>query len=293
MREVSDSEVLDDLLCALSIRARIAFRGMACGQWGIGGVTGGRLGFHFVLGGHCWARIPSNAAPVELRTGALLLHRPEVSQLLSEAEEAAGHSPPARVESLSYNAEGPHLALLCGYFEGAGMYSPLIEALPPHLLWKNLAELPEPLARLTQTLIACAYDTSRCGEHVLARLCELLLLMILRDPAVLPRARIGTLRARCDPALRRAFDSIHAQPARRWTLAALALKAGLSRSTFAQRFSEAAGIPPMTYLRRYRLAIAEKRMSDGLSVERAAHDVGYGSIAAFRRARQRSEKGCG
>jgi AraC family transcriptional regulator, activator of mtrCDE len=290
MRDVSESELLDDLLSALSIRARIVFRGMACERWGIGGVAGGRLGFHFVLDGNCWARVPEDAAPVELGAGALLLHRPCVSQLLSDSRDAACRTPPVRIEALSHSATGTHLSLLCGYFDGAGMYSPLIEALPPYLLWTRLAELPVPVVRLTQTLIACAFDTSRVGEQVLARLCEVLLLMILREPSVLPRERIGTLRGRCDPALRHAFDAIHAHPARSWSLDTLARRAGLSRSTFAQRFNEAAGIPPMTYLRRYRLAIAEKRMSDGHPVEQAAREVGYGSIAAFRRARQRVER---
>jgi AraC family transcriptional regulator, activator of mtrCDE len=288
MREFQDSDVLDDLLCALSIRARIVFRGTACERWGIGPITTGRLGFHFVLGGHCWARVPAGAAPVELSAGALLLHRPSMSQLLSDTRDATEFLTPLRLEPLSRATAGPHLALLCGFFEGAGMHSPLIEALPSWLLWKNLADLPTALVPLTQTLIASAYDTSRCGEQVLARLCEVLLLMMLKDPSVLPRDHIGTLRARCDPALRRVFDSIHATPARRWTLSELAHRAGLSRSTFAQRFSDAAGIPPMTYLRRYRLSIAEKRMSDGQSIEQAARESGYRSLAAYRRARQRA-----
>jgi AraC-like DNA-binding protein len=288
MREISAPDPLDDLLCALSIRARIVFRGTACVRWGIGPMPGGRLEFHFVLDGQCRARVPASDAPVALGAGAVLLHRPSMAQLLPDAREAAGALAPVRLEPLSAATEGAPLALLCGFFEGAGIHSPLIEALPPYLLWRNLAELPPPLAQLTQALIASACDTSRCGEQVLARLCEVLLLMILRDPAVLPREHIGTLRARCDPALRRVFDSIHSRPARPWTLAELAHRAGLSRSTFAQRFSEAAGIPPMTYLRRYRLSIAEKRMSDGQSIEQAAREAGYCSLAAYRRARQRA-----
>lgn len=289
IRENSDSELLDDLLTTMSIRARIVFRGMACESWGIGGVAGGRLGFHFVLDGQCWARVPICAAPVKLGAGALLLHRPNVSQLLSDFQHAKVVAPPARIESLSYTPTGAHVALLCGFFDGAGMYSPLIEALPPYLLWTELAQLPASLSRITQALIGCAYDTSRGGEQVLARLCETLLLMILREPTVLPRERIGALRARCNPALRRAVDSIHAQPARRWTLSDLARRAGLSRSTFAERFTAAAGIPAMTYLRRYRLVIAEKRISEGQTFEQAAREVGFDSIAAFRRARQRVE----
>ena len=107
---------------------------------------------------------------------------------------------------------------------------------------------------------------------------------------MVPRERIAPLRARCDPALRRAFESIHAQPGKRWTLAALARSAGLSRSAFAQRFTAVAGVPAMTYLRRHRLALAEKHMSEGLSLEQTARALGYRSVAAFRRARLRGKR---
>ncbi len=224
-----------------------------------------------------------------LREGALLLYRPSASHLLVDSADSVGVDVPSRISPLSRDEPAPHVGLLCGYFDGAGTHSPLVEALPPYLLWPDFAALPAPLAQLVHTLVACAHDTSRCGEQVLARLCEVLLLMILRDPGVVPRERIAPLRARCDPALRRAFESIHAQPGKRWTLAALARSAGLSRSALAQRFTAVAGVPAMTYLRRHRLALAEKHMSDGLSLEQTARALGYRSLAAFQRARLRGK----
>jgi AraC family transcriptional regulator, activator of mtrCDE len=286
MREIPATDLLDELLSTLSIRAHIAFRGLACERWGIGGPTQGRLGFHLVLCGECLARLPEVSQPVVLSEGALLLYRASASHLLADSADT-GVVIPARIAPLSREESAPHVGLLCGYFDGAGTRSPLMEAMPAYLLWPDYAALPASLAPMVHMLVACAHDTSRCGEQVLARLCEVLLLMILRDPSVVPRERIAPLRARCDPALRRAFDSIHAQPGKRWTLAALARNAGLSRSAFAQRFTEVAGVPAMTYLRRHRLALAEKHMSDGMPLERAARAMGYRSVAAFRRARLR------
>ena len=289
MRDVPATDLVDELLAALSIRAHIAFRGLACERWGIGGPTLGRLGFHFVLCGECWARLPDVREPVPLREGALLLYRPAVSHLLSDSADSVGVVVPARIAPLARDEPAAHVGLLCGYFDGASARAPLMEALPDYLLWPDLASLPPPLSRLMQTLVACAHDTSRGGEQVLARLCEVLLLMILRDPSVVPRERIAPLRARSDPALRRAVESIHARPGKRWTLAALAHAAGLSRSAFAQRFTEVAGVPAMTYLRRHRLALAEKHMSEGLTPEQIARALGYRSVAAFRLARLRGK----
>ena len=290
MREIPAAELIDDLLEAISLRAHIAFRGLACESWGIAGPAQGRLGFHFVLSGECWARLPDVSQPVALREGALLLYRPAASHLLVDSADTVSVVVPSRIAPLTRDEPAAHVGLLCGYFDGAGAHSPLVEALPTYLLWPDFAALPAPLATLVHTLVACAHDTSRCGEQVLARLCEVLLLIILRDPSVLPREQIAPLRARCDPALRRAFECIHAQPGKRWTLAALARSAGLSRSAFAQRFTAAAGVPAMTYLRRHRLALAEKHMSEGLSFAQTARVLGYRSVAAFRRARLRGKQ---
>jgi AraC family transcriptional activator of mtrCDE len=289
MPEIPATDMFDELLSALSFRAHIAFRGLACERWGIAGPTQGRLGFHLVLCGECLARLPDVSHLVALREGALIIYRPAGSHLLVDSADTVGVVVPARIAALTRNEPAAHVGLLCGYFEGAGTHSPLAEALPPYLLWPHFTALPASLGAMVRTLITCAHDTSRCGEQVLARLCEVLLLMILRDPCVVPRERIAPLRARCDPALRRALESIHAQPGKRWTLSALAHSAGLSRSAFAQRFTAVAGIPAMTYLRRHRLSLAEKHMSDGLSPEQTARTLGYRSVAAFRRARLRGK----
>jgi AraC-like DNA-binding protein len=67
----------------------------------------------------------------------------------------------------------------------------------------------------------------------------------------------------------------------------------LSRSAFAQRFTAVAGIPAMTYLRRYRLGLAERRLDDGQPLDRTARALGYRNVAAFRRARLRGKAEAG
>ncbi|MFF2790066.1 helix-turn-helix transcriptional regulator [Streptomyces sp. NPDC058049] len=71
-------------------------------------------------------------------------------------------------------------------------------------------------------------------------------------------------------------------------MADLAEEAGVSRATFARRFGELVGRPPMAYLTDWRLALAADllvRTED--TVESIAHQVGYrsafGLSAAFQR----------
>jgi AraC-like DNA-binding protein len=80
----------------------------------------------------------------------------------------------------------------------------------------------------------------------------------------------------------------HANPARYWTLQELAERAGMSRSSFAQRFKETVGASPMEYLTRWRMLLAGDRLrncSDPISV--IALSLGYESESAFSTAFKR------
>jgi AraC-like DNA-binding protein len=283
-----DVKPLDDLLAQVNLRARIVFRGLACERWAIGGSQQGRLGFHVVLSGRSWLCLPDGKTPLEMTAGALLIYRPDRQHLLADTAFAKSEMSPTRVLTTSNAVVGPHVGLLCGYFDGGVANIPIVNALPTYLMWPNFDAFPGPLGRLMRTLAACALDEARGRDHILQRLCETLMLMILREPAVLNVEHIGVLCAQRDPVLRRVFDAIHARPGRPWTLASMARRAGISRSAFAERFKQRAEISAMQYLRRYRLGLAERRMrEEGVPVEQAARAVGYRSAGAFRRAARR------
>jgi transcriptional regulator GlxA family with amidase domain len=91
-----------------------------------------------------------------------------------------------------------------------------------------------------------------------------------------------------DPHVARALAAMKADPARRWTVAALARIAGLSRAPFARRFAEAVGAPPMRWLTEHRLRLAGARLvgsDDGLAA--IAVEIGYASEFAFAKAFKR------
>ena len=64
---------------------------------------------------------------------------------------------------------------------------------------------------------------------------------------------------------------------------------GVSRAALARRFHDVVGDPPVTYLTKWRLALAaDLLLEPGATVERVARQVGYGSpfslSTAFKRA---------
>jgi transcriptional regulator GlxA family with amidase domain len=67
-----------------------------------------------------------------------------------------------------------------------------------------------------------------------------------------------------DPHVGKALRLIHARPAEGWTLDRLAREAGLSRTVFAERFSDYEGVSPVHYLTGWRLQLASTARTDGI-----------------------------
>lgn len=136
--------------------------------------------------------------------------------------------------------------------------------------------------RLT-TLVRLLDDESRATrparDVVLTRLLEVLLIEALRASAT-PAASPGLLRGLSDQRLAAALRELHARPADPWTVGELAAAAGLSRSTFFERFRRTLGITPMEYLLHWRM-LSSKNLLRRMSVAEVARRVGYGSTSAF------------
>lgn len=117
---------------------------------------------------------------------------------------------------------------------------------------------------------------------------QLLLLEVLRAYAGgtdLPPGWLGVLK---DERLRPALDLMHDHPEKPWGLYDLAHVSAMSRTSFAQRFREAAGIPPLTYLAQWRMLLAQRALrDDDAQVAALAADLGYASESAFSTAFKR------
>lgn len=169
-------------------------------------------------------------------------------------------------------------------FEG-GVSHPLAAALPA------LVVLPlREVEGLDHTLALLFAETERlrCGQRLLAdRLFEILLLQLLRwlldhpDEAGLPK---GLLTGLAHPRLARALVAVHERPGDSWTLASMAVQAGMSRSVFAASFKDHVGDTPADYLLSWRVSVAQTLLRSGHSIKAAADLLGYASASSFSRA---------
>jgi transcriptional regulator GlxA family with amidase domain len=123
----------------------------------------------------------------------------------------------------------------------------------------------------------------------LIRLAELLFIeAVQRYLAALPAEESQWCAAIADPKLAHAIGLLHGRLNYRWTVDELAREIGMSRSSFAERFTQAMGESPMHYLVQLRLNIASRRVrGSGDPIARVGVDVGYESEAAYNRAFKR------
>ncbi|MGH3282306.1 MAG: AraC family transcriptional regulator [Trebonia sp.] len=117
---------------------------------------------------------------------------------------------------------------------------------------------------------------------------QLLLLEVLRawiEQAELPP---GWLPLLGDERLRPALRLMHAEPGRPWGLEDLARSAAMSRTSFAERFRTVAGVPPLSYLNRWRMLLAQRALRDpDVRIASLAAELGYASDSAFSTAFKR------
>ncbi|TPQ23865.1 AraC family transcriptional regulator [Streptomyces sporangiiformans] len=161
----------------------------------------------------------------------------------------------------------------------------LLDALPP-LLSLTSDEWNCPLTPLlTEEIVR----DEPGQEVVLDRLLDLLVIAALRVWFSRPEAEAPAwYQALADPVVGRVLRLLQDDPAHPWTVASLAVKAGVSRAALARRFRELVGEPPMTYLTGWRLALAADRLRDtDDTIGAIARQVGYGSAFALSSAFKR------
>lgn len=266
----------------------------AGGHWAVRFPPPEKIKFFAVVKGRCWVRIDGENAPIEVGPGDVGLMTARRSFILSSdletaPVEAMGVFSGARTKTAhlgdgeDFNYLGGHVLL------DPACQELLADALPP---WIHVrAELPQAVAFgwLLDQLVRERSSDQPGSALASEQLAQLLFIQILRahlaTPATLP---IGWLRALADKRIAPALRSIHRDPSHPWSLEELARAAAMSRTTFAVRFKEVAGMPPLTYLTAWRMRLAERALrEDDVPVTDLAYSLGYTSESAFSNAFKR------
>ena len=285
---------LSDVLSLLK-PSGYGFRGLdAGGEWSFAFAPGSGIRCYAVQSGSCWIA-PGDAPPTRLATNDLILLQGRIPFRLYSTANA----PATDAERFFSAIPAGHAAVLngggdCsgvgGYFEFVGPTAELLLAGLPTLVHIRAETSKALLASLLDRLMAELRVPQPGGALIAGHLAQTLLIEALRlHISERPAHGTGWLCALADRSLCAAMTAMHAEPARRWTLAALAQVAGLSRSSFAARFTATVGEPAMAYLTRWRMMLAADRLASGrMPVSAIAPAVGYDSESAFSAAFKRT-----
>jgi AraC-like DNA-binding protein len=294
MRSSDVVDVLTDLLQRSRARGAAFSRSTLHGRWGLTFPVNGTLAIHAIVDGDmvAWTDDPGRATRVI--GGDVLLLRASPHHLATAPglstmrfADLLGDGPPARCVTVGGPADGPAAEFCCGaYLFDGDLSAPLIESLPDLVRLRPPAGSP---LRVTIDLLVAEMAGDGPGQQALLdRLLDVALVQALRLWFARADTVPGWFRALDEPGLGEALRAVHADPARAWTVGALAELANSSRSMFARRFAEVVGAPPLQYLTDWRIALAKERLrdtDDGLAA--IASSVGYASEFSFASAFKR------
>ena len=123
--------------------------------------------------------------------------------------------------------------------------------------------------------------TGQGATALLTRAANLIVTAALRDH---PNCQMVFRDANFRDPIARAMQIMELHPVSEWTVETLARKVGMGRSSFAARFLEKRGKPPMAVLTELRMGLAAKLLTQTeLKIAEIGERVGYRSESAFNR----------
>ncbi len=276
---------LSDVISFLELRSYRVGGFEAGGDWSIRFGAYEAIKCYAVTSGACWLAVEGDGDPVHLQQGDcfLLPHgRPFriASDLALPPDDWQRHFVGAREGEVVRLNGSDGVKVLGSHFQLSGPQAEmLVGMLPPVVHLQREAEreaLRWAFDRMRQELT----DLKPGGVLIAQQLAYMIFVQALRLHLD-DRNGVGWLFALSDKQVGAAIAAIHREPGRRWTVAALALEVGMSRSGFAARFGQLVGDGPIEYLTRWRMLLAGRRLSRGEAIGAVARSLGYESESAF------------
>ncbi|WP_268250376.1 AraC family transcriptional regulator [Lentzea cavernae] len=287
---------LSDILSMVAVEAAVTSRLDASGRWGLRFSGTSHAKFGVVHRGGCWIATETSA-PVRLGAGDCYLLVAGGPYTMAGAPDLAAHEFDSASARFTADAVDGHLRLGGGEAEavitgGRFVLDPdhaalLLDLVPPVLPIPS-SEVPAPALQAAMDLLIAetAAGTPLPGADLVRNhLAHIVLVQAFRSYVEVAERPGGWLSALKDPQLAPALRAVHAEPGHPWTVPELAQRVHLARSTFATRFRDAVGVPPLEYLLRLRMRHAVRLLrGHDVSVTEVGRRLGYASHSSFSHA---------
>jgi AraC-like DNA-binding protein len=291
-------DVLADVLAAAAVRGTVAATVHAAEPWGLNLDRVPGAAFHAITDGTAWLQAAGRPG-TRLMPGDVVLLPTGLAHDLASGPEArcepfdhlAAEQALATGQALHIGPGAVQTRIVCASYQQDPALTLPVLALLPEMLHVRSTQATAAL-QATVRLLAAELSQPQPGlATVLNHIVDILFVQLIRAwiATAPPAAGKSWLSGLADPITGRAIAALHADPGRSWTIGSLAAHAGVSRATLARRFAGHVGETPASYLTRWRMDLAARRLRDTTDpIGVIAASVGYTSEYAFSRAFSRA-----
>lgn len=291
-------DILSDVLSLMKLKGTLYFRTSFTSPWGVTVPSFQNVSrFHYAHRGRCYALVDGVDDPVLLEQGDLVIitrgagHtlccdiKNVEAKLLDQVVSESGFTGSG---VLVYGEPGTDLEtqLICGHFAfDPEAHHPLVDALPPVIHVRNYGDTAHSWLEATLRVIGGEAGRGELGGDLIAmKLTEIIFAQAIRTYLATEGQDRLVFGAIANPNIRRALEAVHGDPAKAWTVDALAREAGLSRTSFAASFKQLMAVTPHQYITSWRMQMARRLLTETeLPMIEIAERSGYTSEAAFGR----------
>ena len=281
---------LSDVLELIGFKSSIYFQKNFCGHWKMSIANTGFAQFHFIVRGNAFVESESRTA--QLTAGDLILFPKGATHAICDHPDTPAIRGQDVIAAMEKGVEPfidgpPTTRMVCGHFEyDLTHLHPFMRDLPACILIRGSdLEIESLMSALLPLIVSETRSLPLGGRIVAKHLSQALFASILRVHFEQDETKIGFYAGLRNDRIIRAIAAIHEVDGWKHSLSDLAAIAGMSRSSFANKFKQHVGQTAGEYASTWRLLKARQSLQDrGKTIDQVAHEHGYASASAFSRA---------
>ena len=281
---------LSDVLELIGFKSSIYFQKNFCGRWKMSVADTGFAQFHFIVRGNAFVEFDGRSE--QLSAGDLVLFPKGASHAIGDHPDTPAVRGQDVIVAMEQGVE-PFIngdlttRMICGHFEyDLTHHHPFMRDLPSCILLRSSElEIGTLMSALLPLIVSETRSAPLGGRIVTEHLSQALFASILRVHFEQNSTEIGFYAGLRNDRIILAIAAIHEADGWKHSLSDLAAIAGMSRSSFINKFKESVGQTAGDYALTWKLLKARKALQDhSKTIDQVAHEHGYSSASAFSRA---------